>query len=237
MGGSGVVIEIDESQLHHKPKHHRGRGSTMWVFGMVDISTTPSIGIMKVVPDRSAATLLPIIHDNIRHGSIIHSDQWAAYTRLRSDPRYDYRSVNHSLHFVDPVAGVHTQTIESYCAKVKLPIKSMKGVHMGQLNSYLDERMWRHRLGSNAFENICSHIASQYPSKLFCLGLQVIFQIHISEIKKKKNARLYIYICININIYINILFGTECQKLFYRGKQVQYLFLIIKYVHSNTQYR
>ena len=80
MGGSGVVIEIDESQLRHKPKHQRGRGSTMWVFGMVDISTTPSIGIMKVVPDRSAATLLPIIHDNIRPGNIIHSDQWAAYT-------------------------------------------------------------------------------------------------------------------------------------------------------------
>ena len=50
-----------------------------------------------------------------------------------------------------------------------------------------------------------------------------------------KNARLYIYIC--INIYINKFVGTECQKLFYRGKQVQYLFLIIKYVHSNTQYR
>ena len=86
---------------------------------MVDTSTTPSIGIMKVVPDRSAATLLPFIHDNIRPGNIIHSDKWAAYTRLRSDPRYDFRSVNHSLHFVDPVTGVHNQTIESYWAKVK----------------------------------------------------------------------------------------------------------------------
>ena len=70
MGGPGVVIEIDESQFRHKPKHHRGRGpvSTVWVFGMVDTSTSPSIGIMKVVPDRSAATLLPIIYDNIRPG-------------------------------------------------------------------------------------------------------------------------------------------------------------------------
>ena len=165
MGGPGVVIEIDESQFRHKPKHHRGRGpvSTVWVFGMVDTSTSPSIGIMKVVPDRSAATLLPIIYDNIRPGSIIHSDQWAAYTRLRSDPQYNYRSVNHSLHFVDPVTGVHTQSIESYWAKVKLPIKSMKGVHTEQLSSYLDERMWRDRFGGNAFENICIHIASQYP--------------------------------------------------------------------------
>ena len=72
---------------------------------------------------------------------------------------------------MDPMAGVHTQSIESYCAKVKLPIKSMKGVHTGKVSSYLDERMWRNRLSSNAFENICSHIVSKYLGKLFCLRL------------------------------------------------------------------
>ncbi len=28
-----------------------------WVFGMVDVSQSPSLGVMKVVPDRTAATL------------------------------------------------------------------------------------------------------------------------------------------------------------------------------------
>ena len=75
-------------------------------------------------------------------------------------------TVNHSLHFVDPVTGVHTQNIESYWNRAKLKLKRMKGCHADQLPSYLDEFMWRERFGEtsrNAWNNIILHISQQCP--------------------------------------------------------------------------
>ena len=77
--------------------------------------------------------------------------------------------VNHSVNFVDPASGVHTQNIESYWNNVKQKLKRMKGCHADQLPSYLDEHMWREWYGSTrrqALENILSDIAQQYPVPL-----------------------------------------------------------------------
>ena len=77
-----------------------------------------------------------------------------------------HATVNHSLHFVDPVTGVHTQTIESYWNRAKLRLKKMKGVSEQQLPSHLDEFMWRERFGQtspDAFNSIIRDIARQYP--------------------------------------------------------------------------
>ena len=74
--------------------------------------------------------------------------------------------MNHSLHFVDPVTGVHTQTIESYWNRAILRLKKMKGVSEEQLPSHFDEFMWRERFGQtrpDAFNNIIRNIARQYP--------------------------------------------------------------------------
>ena len=47
--------------------------------------------------------------------------------------------------FVDPMTGVHPQTIESYWNRVKTKLKTMKGVRRDLLPGYLDEFMWRER--------------------------------------------------------------------------------------------
>ena len=44
-------------------------------------------------------------------------------------PVVQHDMVNHSLNFVDPVTGVHTQNVESYWNSVKTKFKRMKGVH------------------------------------------------------------------------------------------------------------
>ena len=54
----------------------------MWVFDMVDTSHQPAIGYMEVVPDRTAATLLPIIQRHVLSGTIVHSDEWRSYNQV-----------------------------------------------------------------------------------------------------------------------------------------------------------
>ena len=150
-------------------QHHRGRSTTneIWVFGLVDTSRTPALGYMEIVSDGSAATLLPIIQAHVAPDTIIHSDQWAAYNSVPSLPNVgSYSAVNHSLHFVDPATGTHTQNVESYWNRVKTKFKRMKGCDGHQLPSYLDKFMCRERHGPShkeAFHAILADIAVQYP--------------------------------------------------------------------------
>jgi len=150
-------------------QNHLGRppSQQVWVFGMCDTSDTPALGVMKIVADRSATTLLPLIQQHVRSGTVVHSDEWAAYNRVQQLPSVgQHRVVNHSLHFVDPASGFHTQHTESYWNRVKTKFKRMKGVHESMLPSYLDEVMWRERHGSTAstaLASLCRDIALRYP--------------------------------------------------------------------------
>ena len=134
---------------------------------MVDASHTPGLGYMTIVPSRDAGTLLPIIRAHTAPGTTIHSDQWRAYDSVNTLPAVStHEVVNHSLHFVGPAAGVHTQTVESYWNRVKTKLKRMKGCDGDQLPSYLDKFMWRERhgkTGHEALHDMMRDIADQYP--------------------------------------------------------------------------
>ena len=138
----------------------------MWVFDLVTTSHTPALGYMEIVQTMNAATLLPIIQAHVATGTIIHSDQWAAYNQAATLPSVStHRTVNHSLHFVGPTTGIHTENIESYWERVKTKIKRMKGCHAHQIPSYLDEFMWREHhepTKQAAFTSIIPDIARQY---------------------------------------------------------------------------
>ena len=76
----------------------------------MDTSHTPALGYMEVVRRRDAATLLQIITAHTAPDSVIHSHQWAAYRGVPTLPTVAAHGVgNHSLHFVEPTTGVHTQ--------------------------------------------------------------------------------------------------------------------------------
>ena len=100
-------------------------------------------------------------------GTTFHSDEWAAYRRVGSLGNVaQHGEVNHSLHFVDPTTGVHTQTAESYWNRAKTKLKRIKDCAAHQLASYLDEFMWRERHGKTAGEALCNvmrDISTQYP--------------------------------------------------------------------------
>ena len=136
------------------------------MFGIVDTQYTLALGYIEIVPNREAATLLPIIQSNVQRGSIIHSDELASYRRVASIPGVTaHGTVNHSIEF-NPTTSVHTQHVESYWNRVKTKFKRMKGVQHHQLPSYLDEFMWRGRKGRthrDAVGGIIDEITAQYP--------------------------------------------------------------------------
>ena len=125
---------------------------------MVDTSHTPALGYVQIVNQRNAATLLPIIQAHIAPGTVVHSDEWAAYNHVATLPNVaSHSTVNHSITFINPVTGTHTQNIESHWNRIKTKFKRMKGCHANQLPSYLDEFMWRERHGATRrveFQNI-----------------------------------------------------------------------------------
>jgi hypothetical protein len=157
-------IQIDESKFG-KRKYNRGSHiEGVWVFGMVEAIKTNETYLAYIsegqyevrpkfkagkafvctVPNRSAATLIPIIQAYCARGSVIRSDGWSAYSRLhpsdiiREDGSvvpadysgYYFRRhqvVNHSINFAtnDQVRGnetdglIHTNVIEGLWTPMK----------------------------------------------------------------------------------------------------------------------
>jgi transposase-like protein len=81
--------------------------------------------VLVPVPDRTSDNLMAIIRDWIEPGTTVISDSWAAYRDLGAHG-YTHQAVNHSIQFVDPRTGAHTNTIESTWRSVK--------VFLGQYN-------------------------------------------------------------------------------------------------------
>lgn len=139
VGGPGITVEIDESKFG-KRKFNRGRLVVgAWVFGVVERGSKRCF--MRVVPDRGAQTLLSVIKDWVLPGTTIISDCWRAYDCLE-DEGYVHLKVNHSLNFLDPQTGAHTNSVEGTWSACKRALKGRKKVKNG-LDSYLAEYIWR----------------------------------------------------------------------------------------------
>ena len=117
IGGPGKEVEIDESKFG-KQKYNRGRVvKGHWVFGGMERGGGDSF--LVEVAQRDAATLLPIIAQYVRPGTVVYSDEWSAYNQLATTTGNVHLTVNHSLHFVDPQTGAHTQGVESMWSSCK----------------------------------------------------------------------------------------------------------------------
>ena len=79
------------------------------------------------MPERKVETLLPLIRKVIQTGTISYSDECRAY-RTISSLGFSHKTVNHSLHFIEPDTGVHMQNIVLYWSKVKLILKQLKRI-------------------------------------------------------------------------------------------------------------
>src|SRR5207237_9642598 len=109
LGGDGIIVEIDESKFG-KRKYNRGhRVEGQWIVGGFERGTGRLF--IAEVEDRTKETMEEVIKTWVKPGTTIHTDFWKAYDWL-GDDGFEHMKVNHSLHFVDPKTGVHTNSIE-----------------------------------------------------------------------------------------------------------------------------
>lgn len=163
LGGVGKVVEIDESKWGRKQKNHVGRVAaySQWIFGLIERGTGRVV--LLTVRTRKASELIPKITKAVLPGTIIISDEWAAY---RSLPQHGFihQTVNHSQNFVNPVTGAHTQTIEGFWGNAKQMFKCMRGSTATQLPAHLDEIVFRwNNKDRDIFELLMSKISHFYP--------------------------------------------------------------------------
>ena len=88
------------------------------------------------------------------------SDLCKSFDCLQNES-YQHLTVNHSLNFVDPDTGVHTQGIENTWWGVKRSMPRT-GISKDLFDSYLQERLWRQHYKSDPFGNRIEHIADLY---------------------------------------------------------------------------
>jgi transposase-like protein len=88
-----------------------------WVFGIVERGSGRTF--LVPIPDRTTDTLMTIIHARIEPVTTVILDCWGAYRDLDCQG-YMHRSVTHSIHFVSPHTGNHTNTIESTWRSIKV---------------------------------------------------------------------------------------------------------------------
>lgn len=140
IGGPGIIVEVDEAKIGRR-KYNRGRYLTgQWVFGGIERGRRENF-FLHAVHDRTAATLMDIIRARIRPGSIIMSDCWRSYEGL-SGEGFQHFTVNHSLNFVDPDTGAHTQNIERAWVEVRRLVPRF-GRRTAHYEGYLADVLFR----------------------------------------------------------------------------------------------
>ena len=155
-------VEADETYVggrHSGGKVGRGAPGKTIVFGM----KAREGGLMtKVVPDVKGKTLKPIIGDNVKSGSTVHTDELRSYNGLHK-AGYEHQKVNHSEGEYAR-NGSHVNNLEGHWSLFK---RSVRGTHVHisrkHTPKYLAEFDFRHNLRS-------------MPGQLFHVLMLLIYQ-------------------------------------------------------------
>ena len=115
--GKPIIVQIDESFCG---KNKYGREKTRkqtWVLGGIESKENLPEGqkvgrsFRMTVPNRTRATLIPILKYKIEENTLIWSDGWSSYFCL-ANHGFEWNWVNHSKTFKDPLTGVNTNHCE-----------------------------------------------------------------------------------------------------------------------------
>lgn len=116
LGGEGKEIEIDEGFFGKVP--------------VLGIAERKGKLIVKKLPNKTCETIRPLITENVKLGSIVHTDEAYAFSDL-SSKGYIHKTGNRRR-----LKQYNTNTLESYWARLKL---SVKGTHVWVSPQHLDK--------------------------------------------------------------------------------------------------
>jgi transposase-like protein len=148
-GGSlGDEVEVDETYIGGKArnmhkdrktrvqKEGRNTGGKAIVMGMLERGKTVRA---TVIPDRTRATMQPIVGANVEPGTQIYSDEHGENWKM---DEYTHNVVNHLATYVD--GNVHTNGMENFWSLLK---RSIHGTYVSvepfHLFRYVDEQAFR----------------------------------------------------------------------------------------------
>ena len=89
---------------------------------------------------------------------------WAAYNGIQDLLEgYQHLTINHKLHFTNPLSGACTNTIRSLWQKFKEGHKERYGILRALLDSYLAQFIWNKLSKEDPFNHLWSQISEFYP--------------------------------------------------------------------------
>jgi transposase-like protein len=152
-GKIGGEVEVDETFIGgkarnmHKAKRERvikgtGGSGKVAVQGLLQRHSKRGHSTVRVgvVGDRRKATLQATVHDNIRKGATVYTDELLSYDGLSAD--YVHNVINHAEAYVD--GQVHTNGMENFWSLLK---RGLNGTYVSvepfHLFRYLDEQAFR----------------------------------------------------------------------------------------------
>jgi transposase-like protein len=141
-------VESDETFIGGEAKNMHAKKREQKIKGRGTVGKAIVHGILQrggivhaeVVTNTESATLLPIIRQNVEHGSNVYTDSNPSYNMLAMT--HWHQSVDHTMEYVR--GRVHTNGMENFWSLLK---RSIKGTYVWvaeyHLSRYVDEQVFR----------------------------------------------------------------------------------------------
>ncbi len=112
--------------LNFKCKFHRGRSSSNRTDALIIVEVKGNLVtrvFARTIPNKLPSTMIPIICENVVSGSTIHTNEHRCH-RILTSKGFVHDTVCHKYTFINPVTGVHTQSVESVNYLIKSSIQT-----------------------------------------------------------------------------------------------------------------
>jgi transposase len=154
------TVEIDETYIGGQWKNKRKDQKAITVKRGRGTQKTPVFGILcrsgkvwaEVVPDTKAKTLLPLVNQRVKRGSIVCSDTWKSYTGIAAKG-YVHRIVRHGKQEYSDGKGNHINGLEGFWGYLKRRLAAKGGIRRERLPLYLAEYVWRYNHRSRVIKD------------------------------------------------------------------------------------